>query len=249
MIKNFRKEIKEAIRHRQETDFPSIFRVVPVVVIFTFLYCLMSVYVVPPGKPPDFNFQEEGAMTALSMLYLSMACSFAIGSNLIHIRAKGRHQWVWTILALGFAFLAFDELLQFHERFGRIVIDQIIPRMFFRNWNDAIVVIYGVIAVPVMLMLLPGLLRYRKVFELFVIAFIFYAIHTFIDSTQEPATLTSIIFEESAKLFSVAFLAMASFTGLLTNVWHFSEAEKTSVKSSTVEQTKPVSLEAGKVFQ
>ena len=83
------------------------------------------------------------------------------------------------------------------------------------SWNDVIVILYGVVALPVVLALLPDILRYRMVLELFVIAFVFYVLHTLIDSTQEPYTTTSVILEESAKLFCGAFLALGAFIGFL----------------------------------
>ncbi|MDH3530024.1 MAG: hypothetical protein OEQ28_10695 [Acidobacteriota bacterium] len=189
------------------------------VAVFTFLFCIFSVYVVPGDKPPEFNFQEGGAVTALSAIYLTLSCAFAYAANLIHFRKTGSHQILWLILAAGFAFLAFDELMQFHERFGRIVIDRIIPRTFFRNWNDAIVILYGFIALPIMVLLLPKILKYRMVIELFAVSFAFYVIHTAIDSIVDPPTLTSNILEESAKLFSTAFMFLGAYAGLLGNTW------------------------------
>ena len=62
---------------------------------------------------------------------------------------------------------------------------------------------------------LPDILRYRMVLELFVVAFVFYVLHTVIDSTQEPYTTTSVILEESAKLFCGTFLALGAFIGFL----------------------------------
>ena len=47
------------------------------------------------------------------------------------------------------------------------------------------------------------------------VAFCLYCMHTFIDSTQEPRTTVSVILEESAKLFSCAFLAISMLVGLL----------------------------------
>lgn len=220
MLKNFARQLRESLDIRTKAKLPNSGGILLAVVVFTLFYCIFSAYIVPSDKPPEFNFQDEGgSITALSSIYLTLACGFAIAANAIHFRFKGTHQLLWLIVAAGLLFLAFDEQVQFHERFGRIVIEQIMPQEYFRNWNDVIVIMYGVIALPVGLFLLPRLLRYRLVPELFAAGFIFYAIHTSIDSTQDPATLTSIILEESAKVFSTAFLAIGVFTGLLSNIW------------------------------
>lgn len=218
MIKNFREQINDALKLRREKDSPRVLWLILTVFFFTVTYCILAVYAVPSDKPPDFNFQEGGAITALSAIYLTLACGFAIGSNLLHKRAVGKYQLLWTILAFGFAFLAFDELLQFHERADRLFFERIFSESAFSGWNDLIVIMYGVIAIPVMIYLLPALLRYRFVLELFVISFLFYALHTTIDSVQETSTLTTIIFEESAKLLSVSLLMLGSFTGFFANV-------------------------------
>ncbi len=224
MTKNYRKQIRESLSSRRHAMLPGMVPLLSTVVIFTAFYCVLAVYAVPSDKPPEFNFQDEsGAVTALSALFMALACGFAIASNAIHLRSRGSHQWLWVIFAAGLAFLAFDEVSQIHERFGRIVTKSVIPLEIFRNWNDAIVISYGVVALPLALLLLPRLLRYRIVPEAFAAAFLFYAIHTLIDSTQEPPTLTSIILEESAKLFSAAFLAIGTFAGLIGNIWKYAE--------------------------
>ena len=88
-----------------------------------------------------------------------------------------------------------------------------------RRWNDIIVLLYGIVALSIALVLLPDILRYKMLLELFVIAFIFYAIHTLIDSTQDPRTTVSAILEESAKLFCCTFLALGTFIGFLGIFW------------------------------
>ena len=126
---------------------------------------------------------------------------------------------MWVIMAIGFFFLAMDELMQFHERLGSIM-RRYADSGIFRNWNDIIVILYGVLALPVIAALLPGILRYRMYFELIVTAFVFYAIHTLIDATQSPRTQVSMILEESAKLLCVMFLALGTFIAFLGALWN-----------------------------
>ena len=74
-----------------------------------------------------------------------------------------------------------------------------------RRWNDVIVFLYGVLALPVSLYFLPSVLRFPKVFEYFFLAGSCYIVHTAIDSVVSPPTVHSVIIEESAKLFCSAF--------------------------------------------
>ncbi len=62
---------------------------------------------------------------------------------------------------------------------------------------------------------LPEILRYPRVMEMMGIAFLFYFIHTFVDSTQEPRTDLSAIIEESAKVFCAEYLAISMFVAIL----------------------------------
>ncbi|NOY66307.1 MAG: hypothetical protein GXP13_02710 [Gammaproteobacteria bacterium] len=220
MNKSFRNNLREAIIYRKQADLPRIAFIIVAVVIFTLSYISYSIYFTPRGKSIEYHFiSESGAITALSVIFLSMACSFSIGSLVINIRLKGRHVLLWTIMATGFGILAFDELLQFHENFGYFI-GHYVDSGSFRNWNDIIVILYGVIALPIIAVLLPGIMRHRMLLELFAIGFLFYAIHTAIDSMYEPRTTGSVIFEESAKLFSVSFLALGTFVGFVGTIWN-----------------------------
>jgi hypothetical protein len=236
MLTDFRNQIKEALTKRSEAVLPGVIWLIPVVFIFTLLFCLFSVYIVPSDKPADFNFQEGGTITAMSAIYLTLAAGFALAANLINIRWTGKQNWLWTILFLGFAFLAFDELMQFHERFDTLVMERLLPDIQFKGWNDLVVILYGVAAVPIMFLLLPKLLKYRHMLEIFIVGFVFYTIHTFIDSVQETATFTIVIFEESAKLLSVSFLSLGSLMGLIGNIWEYVPTHSTEKISSEENQ-------------
>ena len=125
-------------------------------------------------------------------------------------------QFFWLLTAIGFLFFSFDELMQFHEKLGGLIKRSSVgPTRTFRNWNDVIVIAYGVVAIPVVFYFLPEILRLPRVTEIFVIALSCYGIHTIIDSTQRR-TSVSIILEESAKLFSSAFFAITMIFGILT---------------------------------
>ena len=111
-----------------------------------------------------------------------------------------------------------DELLEFHERFGRYLDGRHLTGLAssFRGWNDIVVIAYGIAALVGLVFFLPTALKYPRFLELIGVAFFFYLIHTVIDSTQEPPTTTSVVLEESAKLLSSAMLAVTQYVGVLT---------------------------------
>ena len=85
----------------------------------------------------------------------------------------------------------------------------------FRNWNDAVVIVYGVIALFVIAGFVPEIIRYRGVAEIMAIAFVFYVMHTLIDSLADPETPLSMIIEDATKLFASSYLALCMFVAVL----------------------------------
>ncbi|WP_417348973.1 hypothetical protein [Ferrimonas sp.] len=221
MSNSFSYRLRDAVAYRKQTNLPNVNLLIAFVTLSTLAYIVLAIFAIPSGELPDYHFvNEDGAITALSAIYLAMASAFSIGSVAITVRAKDPNVWPWVIMTLGFGILALDELLQFHERFGT-VLGQYVDSGIFRNWNDVIVILYGVVALLIMASILPSIVRCKMLLELFIIGFAFYVAHTFIDATHEPRTVVSAIFEESAKLFCVLFLALGSFIGFLGALWNF----------------------------
>ena len=114
-------------------------------------------------------------------------------------------------MALVFGFFALDEMFQAHERVGKFITNTFIgPPHFFRSWNDIIVIGYGVAGIIAVIFFLPEILKYPRFAKILLAAFLFYCLHTFIDSTIEPKTTLSVVIEESAKLLCVMCLALSS---------------------------------------
>ena len=222
--------LKESVKYRDnQTPSPNLNLVLLSVILFNFSYIALSIMFPPQGKPLKFHFANElGSITALSAIYLSMASAFSIGTLLISIRTKSTDILLWTLLALVFALLSLDELMQFHERFGSFIRGYVSSGIF-RGWNDVIVILYGVIALPFAAIFFKKIIRYRGVAEFFIIAFVFYGVHTLIDSTQQPQTTVSVIFEESFKLFCGSMLTLGAFTGFLGSLWNYEENTKLSM--------------------
>ena len=115
-------------------------------------------------------------------------------------------------MALGF--LALDEFLMFHERAGEVLEDLETTWLtlpgWIKNWDDAIVFVYGIVALPFLTYLFPSILRYPRLAEVF----------TIVDATQDPPTTYSVVLEESGKLLGSACLAFGSFVGTIGVVWN-----------------------------
>jgi hypothetical protein len=222
MINRYRDEIREAIKYRRQMKLPKTFFIITFITIFTLAYILLSVVLIPSKVVREYNFlSEAGSITVLSAVFLSMGSAFSMASVVMYVRKKSGNYWLWVIATFGLAFMAFDELLGFHEQADRLIGKFISPGVF-RGWNDIIVILYGVIAFLIAVILIPKLLKNRMVIEMFAIGFLFYAVHTLIDSIIEPRTMLSTIFEESAKLLSVEFIALGAFIGFLGLLWNFS---------------------------
>ena len=196
--------------------------------LFAFAYILFSMIVHPGDETIDYHFySERGLITALSGCLLAMSAAFAAGTLTVHIRHGSSQLWPWIIMMLGFVFLSLDETAQFHERLGDVMHESA-DSGIFRNWNDVIVILYGVVALPLVFPLLPSIIRYRKTLEFFIAAFLFYFIHTLVDSISEPSTTLSIIVEESAKLLCGIALALGMFFSFVGALWNLGANDKLS---------------------
>ena len=219
MIDRFTTQLHEAIAKRRAARLPGVLSIVAAVTGCTLAYIMLAMIFIPANVPLEYHFvSEQGAVTALSALFLAAASTLSLAAMVTLTRAQDVHRWVWLMLACAFGFLALDELLEFHEHAGRLF-DGFGRPGVFKSWNDVLVILYGVVTLPILIGILPALLRWRLVLEMFAIAFVLYAIHTLIDATNRPATTVSIIAEESAKLLCGAFLANGTFVGFVGIVW------------------------------
>lgn len=226
MLKKYFPATISALEFRKTTKIPHLGRIIFISIMLILTYIALAIKLTPSSEGIEFNFvSERGAITAFSGVLLALASAFSFGTVLLKVRKGERCYSVWFVLMLGFLFLAFDELLLIHEIIGA-KIGQTRDAGSFKNWNDVVVIVYGMIAVPIGAFYFSELLRYKMVIELFVLGFIFYMAHTYIDSIYHEPTPRSIIFEESCKLFSVGFLAIGTFVGFLEVLWNRSFEEK-----------------------
>ena len=214
----YKDKLKNSLYHRRQIAPPPTRFPVALVVAGLFIYILIAILIAPDGSPEYHFNSESGIITVLSAIFLALASGFAGTCFLLKHNSTDWLRFFWLLTAFGFLFFCLDELLQFHEKLaGLIERSSVGPTQTFRTWNDVIVIGYGVVAIPILFYFLPEILRFPRVAEILVTAFSCYVIHTIIDSTQRRTSL-SIILEESAKLFSSAFFAIAMLFGILTIV-------------------------------
>lgn len=223
-VASYVQSIRDALAARRRIEAPRLARVCAPIALVLVAVIVVAILVAPEGDL-DFHFrEEEGIVTALSAISLSMASAFAGVCFLTEGRpGHGMRLW-WLLTCLGFFFFACDELLRFHEHVGTWVRHHMFgrPTHFFRNWNDVIVILYGVVALFVVGYFLPRILRLPLHMELLAVAFLSYCVHTGVDVLphgdgvigQFMSSIPSSIPEESAKLFASTFFAVAMFNAL-----------------------------------
>lgn len=215
MIQMFQRNYKEALAQRTQVILPKLVK--PLVILFTgtLVYLAIAVMIAPEDQPGRYFIKEGGMVTTLSAIFLALASIFSgVSYNLSRVRTDFL-RFFWLLATIGFAFLFLDELIGFHEMMGRQLDPVVGIPEGFRHWDDIVVILYGFVAIFVMAGFLPEILRFPKVMEMMGIAFLFYFIHTLVDSTQEPRTDLSAIIEESAKVFCAEYLAISMFVALL----------------------------------
>ena len=168
------------------------------------------------GSPTHASsqFQEEGGITKFSALLMAVASLLALATFVFSRSRPRRGAWFWILAALAFAYFAFDEVVQVHEQAGLFMQHENASPGIFRNWNDIVVILYGVGAIFVCGAFLPEILRLPRFGLMIAVAGFFYVAHTAIDSVFTRSDL-SVMVEESSKLFSTGFFAIAFLTSAI----------------------------------
>jgi hypothetical protein len=152
------------------------------------------------------------------MMFFGFYCLMAAGAMTVASVSLQRRSWKPSIRFHNYcAKIRFApiELLQLHEVIGIILETELGLSDIFRNWNDAVVMVYGVNALFVIAGFAPEIIRYRGVAEKMVIAFVFYLTHTLIDALADPETPLSMIVEDAMKLFASSYLALCMLVAML----------------------------------
>ena len=189
-------------------------RQVAAVLLFVAAYIALA-YWLGTKRHVDYYFEEGRAIDVLSALFLVMAGSFAWVCFLLRRHDGDRGRWFWLLLAVGFLFVALDEMLEFHETFDEWLRDTWVgwPPLF-RNWNDVIVIGYGVAGLALLMRFRSEMLRLPRATALLGFGALFYGLHTGIDALVSGGPLKTVI-EESAKLTATAFFALAMLAAVM----------------------------------
>lgn len=175
----------------------------------------LSLYLTPAGADLSYQFIEQGAFnTYFSSLLLSCGAvlMFATYTNeRITGSEKSRY---WLVLAAGLAFLSVDEVFKIHHQINAVLTQAGLSSPI-ADWTDFVGIIYGLVSLAVIWVMFPKLVEIRSMPELLAVAFLFYLAHTLADSLVRHNSDFTHIAEESLKLFSSAFLMLASYSGLV----------------------------------
>ncbi len=215
MTNHYMQQFRSSLEQRQDIKTAETSGLIIAFTIFLVAYIILAMLIAPENRLEYHFVKESGIITALSSVLLAFASGFAGLAFFLSKQRSGYYHFFWLLCFLGFLYFSLDELLQFHELTGRLMRHELGRVEFFRNWNDIIVIAYGVVAIPVIIFFIPEVFRFPRVAELMAAAFSFYIIHTIIDSTSKPSTTLSGITEESAKLFSSGFFALTMFVAVL----------------------------------
>ena len=133
------------------------------------------VIAVARGNAPNEYLSEDGIPTYLSFAQLLAAATLTTLVFMFRRRTLGEGGWagpqlLWLAMALGFLYLAFDELLMLSQSIGDLInsaFDIERPAIAERT-GDAVVALYGVIGLVVLVVCRRELLRYRPAMPLLV---------------------------------------------------------------------------------
>lgn len=216
--------------HMQELAPPSFFWGFAILSTIGIFCWIVASIIFSPISDPVFHFGEDGAITALSSVIMAM--SGAIAAIIFYLRIPDLNfgSLFWLALSAGCIFLSLDEQLMFHERSGHLIESGIGESTFFRNWNDLIVIGYGIIALAIAALFGREILKCRIFAVFFATAFVFYVIHTGIDSIVPNSFVWKDIPEESAKLMCVFALFLGISAQLMAVLEMFTGGQMASSK-------------------
>lgn len=180
---------------------------------FAILWCGVWWWLAPDDHRGHY-FREGGMADLLSSIALLAAALLAWGSSLV---GRGSSlQGFWRLAALGLVFFAADDRLQLHEHAHDYWLFDAFGAAPFglRNWNDLIVLLYGLGALLALALWGRGTLRVRPVRNLLAVAFAFYALHSLTDMLLPGSHLKNAA-EESCKLLGATSLLLAFHAALL----------------------------------
>jgi len=180
-------------------------RVIVYTYFATFLWCFGWWLIRPPSQTNQF-FREGGPIDLLNSTWMIAAAVLAWITWMI--AGGSRLRRFWLVCALGLLFLGVDERFQFHEILGRAEI--VDPPFGMRNWSDPVVLLYGVVAVLLIVPVIGVLWRERRLRYLGLATVLLAGMSTGIDTLVSSGPRKDIV-EETFKVLAGAgfFLTFA----------------------------------------
>jgi hypothetical protein len=149
-----------------------------------------------------------------------LVCSF-ISVLIIKIVKSNKQNLFWLISSFGFLFLSLDELFEFHEYLGNIIIYPLIKSTslglfisnFFYHPDDCILVIYALIGFIILLIFYKLVLFYFKKYKTIFIYFFLGVISVFFQIISEKNKFYFLeeVFEIYMSLFFIIFLYLIHY--------------------------------------
>lgn len=155
MKTTYGKKLRTALSIRSKKTLPYTKWILGSTTLGILAYIALSLFITRSHEL-DYNFvNERGTITVFSAILLASAATFSLSTFSSKINKENWSQAaMWIIFAIGFGFLAFDELLEFHERAGEMIKGHVSSGSF-RNWNDVIVILYGIAVLPLLFFSYP----------------------------------------------------------------------------------------------
>lgn len=174
----------------------------------------------------DKHFGEAGFVTWFSFFNLLFVAFIAVivANNLYWLGKKDKESqvnrylfWSWIIIALGFLFLSFDEILMIHEKTKKSFHSffQIKASDWTNRLDDLMVFLYAFIFIFWVYLFRYNIQLFRKVKYFIFLALLFFAIMVYYDYlgkglTQYDKKTLFAVYEESAKIIAEGFFLLSA---------------------------------------
>jgi hypothetical protein len=169
---------------------------IAILVVDALIIGIPIVIAVAGGNAPNEYLGEDGIPTYLSFAQLLAAATLTTLVFVLRRRAPGEGgqtgtQFLWLAMALGFLYLAFDELLMVSQSIGDLINSafEIERPAIAERTGDVVVALYGVIGLIVLVVCRRELLRYRTAISLLVAGIVLMVCTVVLDILSNRADL------------------------------------------------------------
>lgn len=188
------------------------------------------------GNPPEQYFSKEATyITWVSFFQLLIVAylAWSIFKNKSYTNILKSPALLWVIIAIGFLYLALDEVIRIHENLDNIIhrVFHLKQTAFTDRLDDAIVGFYGLIGIVVLYIFRVELKKHKKSLPIFLIGFSFFFLMVIADMSVNNNDVIRMfvsdksmrhifysalkIFEEVFKLIAECFFIGAFYSCLL----------------------------------